>query len=356
MPQEKGKSCAKACICLGVLALLCLFSEAGAARPRTAANTTLSSKQTLIYSMSGRVRFLLFWFGREGVGGGKMTFEKLRFPELSRIEEKVTVLFGTYPARVPWRINRWGYGEEIGIWTADGSGTEDLLAYSVFTGFMRHSPEESISQVSSSRLQEQKENQFWYDGIVSHVRPEEARADLFYFPMVEEVTLDRMQEALQAFLARRASGSADKSKTLSNKPYQYDSPQGFLICLKRMLQEICKDIKNGPARRGEGRPQKQSRYVYNARLYTLKLDQLKMHKNFRFDAADSVKASGLSAVFLNDVAEAALQIHNNSTGERHGFQCWFPLEGSLAGIPIQIQDNPRWWLQVRLRLVNVENN
>jgi hypothetical protein len=312
--------------------------------------------QSLTYSMSGRIRFLLFWIGREGVGRGKVTFEKLGLPELSRIEEKITVLFGTLPEQVPWGINRWGYGEEIGIWSAAESGAVDNLGYSIFTGFMRHSPEESISQISSSRSREQNENQFWYDGIVSHVKPEEARTDVFYFPLFEEVTLDRMEETLRAFHARRASGPADKSKTLFNKPSQYDSPQGFLLCLKRMLQEICKDIKNGPARRSEGRQQKQSRYVYNARLYTLKLDQLKMHKTFRFDAADSVKASGLSAVSLNDVAEAALQIHNNSTGERHSFQCWFPVEGSLAGIPIQIQDNPRWWLQVRLRLVNVENN
>jgi hypothetical protein len=339
-----------------MLALLCLFSEAIAAGSNSSGKTATRSNQTLTYSMSGRVRFLLFWLGRESVGRGKVTFEKLGLPELSKVEEKVTVLFGTLPERVPWRINRWGYGEEIGIWSAAESGAVYTLAYSVFTGFMRHSPEESISQISSSRARQENENQYWYDGIVSLVKPEEACTAVFYFPLVEEVTLDRMEETLRAFHARRDSGPADKSKTLSNKPSQYDSPQGFLLCLKRMLQEICKDIKNGPTRRDEGQPQKRSRYVYNARLYTLKLDRLKMHKTFRFDAADSVKASGLSAGSFDDVAEAALQIHSNSTGERHNFHCWFPVEGSLAGIPIQIQDNPRWWLQVRLRLVNVENN
>lgn len=57
-----------------------------------------------------------------------------------------------------------------------------------------------------------------------------------------------------------------------------------------------------------------------------------------------------------NVVEADFRIVNQQTGEPHLFTCWFPLEGPLKYVPIQIQDNPRWWLQIQLQLVEIQES
>jgi hypothetical protein len=303
--------------------------------------------------MSGRVRLLLFWVGRENVGLGKISVEQSVDADLPRQTEKITVLFGTVPDRVPGKINRWGYGEEVAYWNLAGSDSEAKLDSSTFTGFMRHSPEESISQVvTSSRAQDQK--QFWYDGIASLVRPDEAQTDIFNFPLIEEVTSERMDSVIRAFDIRRASGAADKSRALHNQPLQYESPQGFLLCLKRMMSGIIREFKIS-ARAGSWMPSlNHSTYVYNSKLYGLRTTKVKLHKAFQLENPNAAKSSSLLTGAFRNVAETGFDIIDVGSNERHSFFCWFPLEGALEGIPIQIQDNPRWWLQVRLQLKDIE--
>jgi hypothetical protein len=331
-----------------------LFTPMASAEFKPLTISSLPQKQVFSYIMSGRIRLLLFWVGRENVGGGKVTIEKTEGFEPLKHKEKITVLFGTNPDRVPWRINRWGYGEEIGYWSLEGATAGALLRCSRFTGFIRHSPEESISQISSSRAQEQEKYQYWYDGITSLVKPDEAQTEIYNFPLVEEVTSARMDMALRAFESRRSSGPADKSRKFSNQPQKYDSPQGFLLCLKRMLIELSRSFKTNQRVQGWVAPKIRASYVYNARNYHLQLKRVKIHKNFRLGLPAATKTRLPSGSLFHDVAEAGMDIVNADSGERHRFTCWAPMEGPLESIPIQIQDNPRWWLQVRLQLVDME--
>jgi hypothetical protein len=174
---------------IAFLSALTLFQEVKTAYPNSLVGEAIKQKRILHYSMSGRVRLLLFWVGRDNVGQGRVSIEQSVITDVSKLAGIITVLFGTIPERVPWRINRWGYGEEIGYWSLDKAAPETILDYSTFTGFMRHSPEEFISQVaSSSRLKDQSQAKFWYDGITSSVKRESAQTEIFYFPLVEEVT------------------------------------------------------------------------------------------------------------------------------------------------------------------------
>src|SRR5512143_148814 len=56
------------------------------------------------YTMTARVRPLLFWISRSGVGGARISW--LESADGSRGLE---LLVGSDPARTPMRINRWGY-------------------------------------------------------------------------------------------------------------------------------------------------------------------------------------------------------------------------------------------------------
>jgi hypothetical protein len=314
----------------------------------------VNSKRILRYSMNGRVRVLLFWLGRDNVGGGKVVIETTEKPELQQREEKISVLFGTQPERIPGRINRWGFGEETGYWRLAGDIPQ--LVSSRFSGFMRHSPEESISQLSSVKSQESGKRQFWYDSIISTVKQQESLTDIYYFPMTEEVSYSALDQVHQAFEVRRASGPADKSRNLPNNSSRYDAPQGFLLCLMHMIEETGRLFPHDKERSSKGKDKLHWPYVYNANLYQLHLERVKHHKEFRLANTASVPGQPALQRSIRNVAEADFKIINQQTGEPHLFTCWFPLEGPLKNIPIQIQDNPRWWLQVRLQLVEIQES
>ncbi len=57
------------------------------------------------YVMTARVRLLLFWAGKDDVGGGYIRRGRLK--EEPR-KEFFQVLFGSDPAKAPRGINRWG--------------------------------------------------------------------------------------------------------------------------------------------------------------------------------------------------------------------------------------------------------
>jgi hypothetical protein len=48
---------------------------------------------------------------------------------------------------------------------------------------------------------------------------------------------------------------------------------------------------------------------------------------------------------------SVLEIRNLSTGQRTTFDMSFGTEGELAGVPLTIAWQPRWWLKVELALV-----
>jgi hypothetical protein len=336
----------------GLLLSFTTWSMAEAAEPN--AMSAAGSRRTLRYTMNGRVRVLLFWLGRENVGGGKVVIETTEKPEDQQREEKISVLFGTQPERIPWRINRWGYGEETGYWNLAGNIPQ--LVSSKFSGFMRHSPEESISQLSSAKSKEQDKRQFWYDSIISTVKRQEALTEIYYFPMAEEVSYSALDQVRQAFEIRSASGSVDKSRNLLNQRAVYDTPQGFLLCLRHMIEETGRRFSQDTTRASSGKSKLQWPYVYNAKLYQLHLEKTKHHKEFKLaNTASATVQPALPSSFRN-VVEADFMLVNQQTGEPHRFACWFPLEGPLKYIPIQIQDNPRWWLQVRLQLVEIQES
>jgi hypothetical protein len=283
-----------------------------------------------------------------------VVIETAETPELHQREEKISVLFGTQPERIPGRINRWGYGEETGYWNLAGDIPQ--LISSSFSGFMRHSPEESISELSPAKLKEQGKRQFWYDSIISTVKRHEALTDIYYFPMAEEVSYSSLDQVRQAFEGRSASGSADKSRKLANQRVLYDTPQGFLLCLMRMIEEAGRRFPQESEHSSSGKTNLHWPYVYNANLYQLQLERIKHHKEFRLANTAAVPVQPILQSSYSNVAEADFKIVNQKTGERHLFTCWFPLEGPLKYVPIQIQDNPRWWLQVRLQLVEIQES
>src|SRR5262249_16383167 len=89
------------------------------------------------YVMTARVRLLLFWAGKDDVGGGYIRGGRSKEEPK---KEFFQVLFGSDPSKAPRAINRWGAGTEV-AWHRGSdapAGTDDVES-STFFGFMKGS-------------------------------------------------------------------------------------------------------------------------------------------------------------------------------------------------------------------------
>ena len=289
------------------------------------------------YTMAGRVRLLLFWVGKEGVGGGSISLSQNKGTD-GQITDSVEVLFGSDPKRVPGKINRWGYGRESAQWKNSASAADggSLLA-STFEGFMRHSSEESLGEVRREASKDQAEETFWYDAIQSRVTPEQASATVHFF--AEKKDFDYTQPAAVecGYRERLRAGPPDRSRQLKRTEFGYSIPYGFLTAVKAMVADISDRFTKKAANWSEYRAK--VTYLYNAKPYKLELTGLALHPEYAGPAGK-----------MKDVIEAEFQITNLKTEEEHTFSMWFPANGPLQNIPLKIIDKPRWWLRVELTL------
>src|SRR5215467_6730607 len=122
--DSKGGMFMKRCL-LGASAVVALLYPAGpqyAQSPPSRGNlaqTALDSVRVgpeaavqYDYVMTARVRLLLFWAGKDDVGGGYIRRGRLK--EEPR-KEFFQVLFGSDPGKAPRSINRWGAGTEVSL-------------------------------------------------------------------------------------------------------------------------------------------------------------------------------------------------------------------------------------------------
>ncbi len=287
--------------------------------------------------MAGRVRLLLFWVGREGVGGGTIALLQDKASD-GQITDSVEVLFGSNPKRVPGKVNRWGYGRESAQWKGAASSVEGgTLLTSAFEGFMRHSSEESLGEVRSRASRDQAEETFWYDAIQSRVTPEQASSTIHIFSEKKDFDYTQPAAVECGYRRRVKAGPPDRSRLLKRTEFSYTAPYGFLTAVKTLVGDISSRLSRKTPKWSDYRPA--LTYLYNAKPYKLQVTDLELHREY--------VAPGWK---LKDVIEAEFEITSLKTKEEHSFALWFPAGGPLQNIPVKIIDKPRWWLRVELML------
>jgi len=305
--------------------------------PAVGADTPTGQWRVFRYTMAGRVRVLLFWVGRDGVGGGTIALFQDKAAG-GQITDSVEVLFGSNPSRVPGKINRWGYGRESALWKNGVSVNEGgVLLASTFEGFMRHSSEESLGEVRSSASKDQAEETFWYDAIMSRVTPEQASSTVHIFAEKKDFNYTQPAAVECGYRRRLKAGPPDRSHLLKKTQFSYPAPYGFLTAVKALVGDISSRLNRKTPKWSAYRPS--VTYLYSAKAYKLNLTDLELHREY--------VAPGWK---LKDVIEAEFEITNLKTKEEHSFVLWFPASGPLQNIPVKIVDKPRWWLRVELTL------
>jgi|SRR5579872_1430349 len=113
------------------------------------------------YIMTARVRLLLFWVGKDDVGGGYI--RRGSVPE-DPASDVIELLIGSDPAKAPRAINRWGAASEIAHKPA--SSRHDVES-STFFGFMKVSGGASAAEMEKELAREKRGGSFQFSAIIN---------------------------------------------------------------------------------------------------------------------------------------------------------------------------------------------
>lgn len=266
------------------------------------------------YRMNGKIRPLLFWIGRADVGGARLVWRG-RDGEVSAVE----FLIGTDPARAPRRLNRWGYIAE-----AVRGREAELL------GVMKESGEQTLADATARLDATSQGGLVVFKAIRSTIAGNEATARVATIGVPGDPTY-RDAAGLLGAVARECA---------LVEPARMRLPDGVRPGFLASVSEVVDlTVAAARARRPLDAGRYAAAYVYNGRLYDLRVRRLARHQ-----------ARRIGARTYADVLEAEFEAANRSTGRSTRFALEYGAAGPLAGVPLRIRYQPRWWLQAELVL------
>jgi hypothetical protein len=289
------------------------------------------------YAMTVRVRLLLFWAGKDDVGGG---YIRMGVSKTDPRQELLQVLFGSDPAKAPRAINRWGAGTEV-VWHKDPvvhpAKSDDVTA-SAFFGFMKSSKGKSISEMQEELRKEKNGGEHQFTGILSRV--ESGRAISLVVPLAsaEDYNLHQYGEA-EPIMLEKLSTTDRPARTLENAP---GCPRAgeFLGAVSQLADA---------AAAGAQAPQLLC-YVYDAQVDMLTLERVESTHALAVKV-NSSKGGILTEQTYNELLQADFVSANQSTGKKVSFTIMLGTQGALRGVPVQIRYQPNWWFQIVLNLL-----
>lgn len=260
------------------------------------------------YSLSARVRPLLFWIGKDNVGGA-------RIARSTRPVRRYELLIGSAPARTPRRINRWGYIAES---LCDGAAEQ--------LGVMTESSEATI-QDADRRTSGAGAGRYRFQAIRSFVESQDARAATHLITLADDLTY----RDLEQLLARvPTEGGSIKHVRLPD-----GTAPGFLAAVAELLHDSVESLQRA------GRPERNLRraYVHHGTFYDL-----------RVASSEPIPQIEVEGITYARAIETEFENRNRRTGKTSTFRILFGTSGRLREIPIRIVYRPRWWFEAELRL------
>jgi hypothetical protein len=267
------------------------------------------------YRISGAARpLMLFWIGRDNVGGARITRRLAPDGTLG-----LEMLTGSDPARAPFHTNRWGYIREI-----VRGGVAEIVAVK------SDIEEETIEEAKASAKDKNSARSLEF--IRERVTPTEAVA----WSRVADVERDVSYRDLEFVLGRMATLDDWQEQRLERPP---DARSGFLVAFMELMDNTVAASTNTNSPKSAPAPNALV-YIHRAKLYDLQQDQIELLNDF--DAGTRGRVRALHGRF---------RIHNRETNETSGeFFATYGMDGELAGVPLHMQYQPRWWLRTALIL------
>jgi len=282
------------------------------------------------FEMTVQIRLLLFWIGKDDVGGG---YIKIGQAADDSSLEVIRLLFGSDPAKARG-INRWGAGTEV-VKRGAGGAAES----SAFLGFMKSSKGESVGAMRQELSSEKKAGQHRFEAIISRVDPGRAVSATVPFYSDHDFDLRELEPAEKVVLDQLKEGQERKFHALAGSSVGCNRGSGFLST----VQELANDALEGQ------HPPISLCYVYNSNQYTVTLESTRPvpEKTIHFTFSDTKQKFDRT---YHGLQEARFQVVNHTTGNKSGFAILLGTSGGLRGAPVQINYQPNWWFQITLNL------
>lgn len=257
------------------------------------------------YSISARVRpLVVFWISKSGVGDAFVS------RQIGASEAQYSLLIGSDPERTPLHVNRWGYIKED---IRNGS--------SRMIGVMTESDEESLEE-AEAHVRDSQAAHHPFKLIEGSADAFESRSRVRSIDAPQDYTLRHLSAVLD--LADR-DDSEGRSRTVR-------VPAGARTGFLSALADAMRDSSTAPIR-----------YVYFGRVYELKRARTERLPDARIGQRSYGPA--IAAEFINT------SLHD---GEQTRFSITYATEGPLAGVPLRVRYQPRWWMQIELTIADGE--
>ena len=266
------------------------------------------------YRMSGHIRPLLFWISRDDVGDGRLVWRQGTDGAAGW-----DFVLGTDPERAPRRLNRWGY-----ITEEAKAGRGSLFA------MMSSEEEDSLGEVNDN-ADKGATGGGEFKAVRGRVTDGAVEAWVSRVQTPRVMAIGDVDE-----LVVQAQAHLEKTK-LTTLELEDDVRPGFLGAVAELVDANVKAHRAGAA--GARERTVAIPYVFGDKLYSLTLTSARRQATFR--DGDRRYAN---------VVKAKFEIRTRATGDRTNFELVYGLDGELAGVPVLIAFQPRWWLKVALHL------
>jgi hypothetical protein len=287
------------------------------------------------YTMTARVRLLVFWAGKDDVGGGYIRRGVSNDdPHL----EFFQVLFGSDPDKAPRAINRWGAGTEVS-WHKDpvGPANSPEVTSSAFFGFMKSSQGKSAGEMQSELEREKQLGLHAFTGILTRVEPASALSLVVPLQSPTDFNLHDYDRA-EPLMLENLEGSTKPLRSLQDSSRCQRSAE-FLATIAELMDAALAD-----------RPAPLSRcYIYDAQENTLTLEKVTPVETLPVHLRGPNSTVLFDATYKNLLQLDFVSAHK-LTGKKVYFMIYTGAEGALRGVPVQICYQPNWWFQVVLNL------
>jgi hypothetical protein len=296
-----------------LLAALAAAATAATAAPADTAPTAPATPvvREARYRLSAAVRpLLIFWIRADNVGGARILWradgDGRRGYEL---------LLGSDPRRAPRRINRWG-------WEREDAGPEGAL----LQGLMRKSDEDSLAEARQTLSSEGKGG-YQFKAIRSRFAAGEVRASNTVF----RVTRDYGYRDLAEVLAAVEPNAVGPPRLREGRVPPGTAP-GFLFAAAQLIEDAIAAATATPPRLLANRS---VTFTFNAALYDLRLRSSEWLDAARYGGRSFRHLLRLDFEHFN---------REKKTRERFALAC--ATEGTLRGVPVHVQYQPKWWIRI----------
>ena len=254
------------------------------------------------YRILGKVRFLLFWAGRDNVGTARMSVHA------DGPARTLTFLVGSDPDRAPRNLNEWSYLRE----ELSGTDAQVFAMGSVEAGAGTMQPEDSLRDsflVTTSCAAVS-------GGSVRTVQTAMVGRDLTYR------TLDRA-------LDRAAASERWQRKTVN-------TPAGAVVGFLSAVQHVIRAGRTNPQALKAGAP---IAYVYNNLTYELTVRD-----------TERIGRARIGERVFDRLLRTEFGVRRTNSRQVSRFAVTYVSDADGSVLPVQIFYQPSFWLRIELRL------